>query len=62
MVTALAPLIGYDAAARIAHEAVATGKTVREVAQQLNNALPAEQLEKALEPWSMTMPGGEKQQ
>jgi fumarate hydratase, class II len=32
-VTALAPLIGYDAAAAIAHEAVATDKTVREVAR-----------------------------
>jgi fumarate hydratase, class II len=61
MVTALAPLIGYDAAAAIAHEAVATGKTVREVAQ-LKNALLPEQLEKALEPWSMTMPRREKQQ
>lgn len=56
MVTALAPLIGYDAAASIAHEAVASDKTVREVAQ-LKNVLPPEQLESALEPWSMTMPG-----
>jgi fumarate hydratase, class II len=61
MVTALAPLIGYDAAASIAHEAVASGKTVREVAQ-LKSALTPEQLERALEPWSMTMPGREKQQ
>ena len=61
MVTALAPLIGYDAAAAVAHEAVATGKTVREVAQ-LKTALTPEQLEKALDPWSMTMPGREKEQ
>ena len=47
MVTALAPLIGYDAAAAIAHEAVASGKTVREVAQ-LKNALTPEQLEELL--------------
>jgi fumarate hydratase class II len=59
-VTALAPLIGYDAAAIIAHEAVASGKTVREVAQ-LKNLLTPEQLERALEPWSMTMPRREKQ-
>lgn len=52
MVTALAPLIGYDAAARIAHEAVSSGKTVREVAE-LNNALTPEQLSRALEPWSI---------
>jgi fumarate hydratase, class II len=60
MVTALAPLIGYDAAARIAHEAVATGKSVRQVAQ-LKKVLPEDQLESALDPWSMTMPGLEKQ-
>jgi fumarate hydratase class II len=30
MVTALAPLIGYDAAAAVTHEAVATGKTASE--------------------------------
>ncbi len=59
MVTALVPLIGYDAAA-IAHEAVASGKTAREVAQG-KNALTSEQLQRALEPWSMTMPGREKQ-
>jgi fumarate hydratase, class II len=59
MVTALAPLIGYDAAASIAHEAVATGKTVRQVAE-LKGILPAEKLERALDPWSMTMPRGEK--
>ena len=32
MCTSLAPLIGYDAAAAIAKEAAATGKTVRQVA------------------------------
>ena len=47
MVTALAPLIGYDAAVAIAHEAVASGKTVGEVAQ-LKNALTPEQLEELL--------------
>jgi fumarate hydratase class II len=60
MVTALAPLIGYDAAAAIAHEAVASGKTVREVAQS-KDLLTPEQLDKALDPWSMTMPGREKE-
>ena len=55
MVTTLTPLIGYDAAAAIAHEAVASGKTFREVAR-LKTALTPEQLETALEPWSMTMP------
>ena len=32
MVTALVPVIGYDAAAEIAKESYATGKTVREIA------------------------------
>jgi fumarate hydratase, class II len=54
MVTALAPLIGYDAAASIAHEAVASGKTIWDIAQ-LKNALTPEQLERVLEPWSMTI-------
>ncbi|HVO95549.1 MAG TPA: class II fumarate hydratase, partial [Terriglobales bacterium] len=31
MVTALAPVTGYDAAARLAHDAVATGKTIRQL-------------------------------
>jgi fumarate hydratase class II len=60
MVTALAPLIGYDAAAEIAHEAVATGKSVRQLAQ-FKKVLPQDQLDSALDPWSMTMPGPEKQ-
>ena len=47
-VTALAPLIGYDAAAAVGHEAVTTGKTVREVTR-LKTALTPEQLEKALD-------------
>ena len=34
MCTALAPEIGYDAAAQIAKESFATGKTVRQIAQE----------------------------
>ena len=55
MCTSLAPLIGYDAAANIAKEAFKTGKTVREVALE-HKVLPEDQLEKALDPWSMTEP------
>lgn len=55
MCTALAPRIGYDAAAKIAKEAYATGKTVREVARE-KNLLPQEELEKVLDPASMTEP------
>ena len=56
MVTALAPLIGYDAAAKIAKESYATGKTVREVALA-HKVLPPDQLGKILDPWRMTEPG-----
>jgi fumarate hydratase, class II len=56
MVTALAPVIGYDAAAKIAKEAFATGKTVREVARA-HHVLPDKELEKILDPWRMTQPG-----
>ena len=56
MVTALAPVIGYDAAARIAKEAFATGKTVREVARA-HKVLPEKKLNKLLDPWRMTEPG-----
>ena len=60
MITALAPLIGYDAAAAIAQEAVASAKTVRELAQS-KELLTPEQLDKVLDPWSMTMQGREKE-
>ena len=56
MCTSLAPLIGYDAAAALAKEAAATGKTVREIALE-RKILPAAQLDQALDPRSMTRPG-----
>ena len=56
MVTALAPVIGYDAAAKIAKEAFVTGKTVREVAKA-HKVLPEDRLNKILDPWRMTEPG-----
>jgi fumarate hydratase class II len=56
MVTALAPVIGYDAAAKIAKEAFETGKTVREVARS-HRVLPEEQLNRILDPMRMTRPG-----
>ena len=56
MVTALAPVIGYDAAAKIAKESYATGKTVREVALA-QKVLPPDKLAKILDPWRMTEPG-----
>jgi fumarate hydratase, class II len=54
--TALAPIIGYDAAANISKEAYKTGKTVREVAREKTN-LSEEELDRILDPESMTKPG-----
>jgi len=53
MCTALAPEIGYDAAAGIAKEAYRTGKTVREIAQA-KKILSEERLSALLDPWRMT--------
>jgi fumarate hydratase class II len=53
MVTALTPRIGYDAAAAIAHEALATGKTVRQLCVE-KNVLPPDELERLLDPRAMT--------
>jgi len=55
MCTSLAPIIGYDNAAAIAKEAFATGKTVREVAMG-KKVLPEKELNKVLDPFSMTEP------
>jgi fumarate hydratase class II len=57
MVTSLAPIIGYDRAAEIAKESVRTGKTVRELCRE-KKILPEKELERALDPVSMTEPGG----
>jgi fumarate hydratase class II len=56
MCTALAPEIGYEAAAEVAKEAYRTGKTVREVAET-KKILPADRLKHLLDPWRMTEPG-----
>jgi fumarate hydratase class II len=54
--TALAPVIGYDAAAAIAQEAAASGRTIREVAREKTD-LPDEELDRILDPAAMTEPG-----
>ncbi len=59
MCTSLAPVIGYDNAAKIAKEAYERGKTVREVALE-KKVLPAAKLNELLDPWSMTTPGTKK--
>ncbi len=56
LVTALNPLIGYDQAASVAKEALATGRTLREVVLA-RRLLDAESLDRALDPAAMTRPG-----
>ncbi|HVR02611.1 MAG TPA: class II fumarate hydratase [Polyangia bacterium] len=55
LVTALNQRIGYDAAAAIAREAAATGKTVRQLCLE-KQVLPPEELEKLLDARGMTGP------
>ena len=55
--TALAPEIGYEAAAKLAKDAYKSGKTVREVAKE-QKVLSDKRLTELLDPWRMTMPGG----
>jgi fumarate hydratase class II len=54
--TALSPAVGYDAAAAIAKEAAATGRTIREVARERTQLSEAE-LDRLLDPAKMTEPG-----
>ena len=55
MVTSLNPYIGYEKASALAKEAFKTGKTIRELCRE-QNVLPEDELNKALDPWSMTEP------
>ena len=57
MCTALAPEIGYEAAAKLAKDAYKSGQTVRQVAQA-QNVLPEQRLAELLDPWRMTESGG----
>jgi fumarate hydratase class II len=56
MVTALAPKIGYDAAAEIAKESYKTGKTVRQLALE-KKVLPEDELNRVLDARSQTEQG-----
>jgi len=57
LVTALNPYIGYDAAASVAKEALAGNKTLRDVVLE-RGLMDAATLDQALDPKSMTLPGG----
>jgi fumarate hydratase class II len=67
MCTSLVPVIGYDKSAALAKDAFKQGKTVRQLAYetvvgQKDNAgkqITREDIDAYLNPWSMTLPGGE---
>ena len=56
LVTALNPVIGYEQGAKIAKQAVAQGRTVKDVAAELTKLTP-QQLERALNPRTLTEGG-----
>jgi fumarate hydratase class II len=55
LATALAPEIGYDAAAALAKEALKSGRTIRELATE--RGIAPDRLDELLDPASMTEPG-----
>ena len=61
MVTALAPVMGYDKAAEIAKAALNTGETVREVARA-RKIMPDDELNAILDPWRATHPTTRKKE
>ncbi|MGR3208743.1 aspartate ammonia-lyase [Bacillus glycinifermentans] len=56
VITAVNPHLGYEAAARIAREAILTGQSVRDLCLQ-NDVLTEEELDLILNPYEMTKPG-----
>ena len=60
LVTALNPVIGYEAGAKIAKQAYAEGRPIREVAAEQTD-LPAEELASLLDPQTLTQGGGKAQ-
>ena len=58
--TALAPKIGYDAAASIAHMAAESGETIKQVALRETD-LSSDELDEILDPVTMTEPGADIQ-
>jgi fumarate hydratase class II len=55
LATALAPVIGYDDAAKLAKDAFKSGRTIRELA--LERGMDAAELDRLLDPAAMTEPG-----
>jgi fumarate hydratase class II len=59
LVTALSPIIGYDRAAQVAHEAHAEGKTLKETAVALGY-VTEEEFDSVVRPEDMVHPGVKK--
>ncbi|HEX7474321.1 MAG TPA: class II fumarate hydratase [Candidatus Limnocylindrales bacterium] len=57
LATALAPVIGYDAAAALAKEALKSGRTIRDLARE--RGIAPDELDRILDPARMTAPGFE---
>jgi fumarate hydratase, class II len=55
LATALAPVIGYDEAAKLAKEALRTGRTIRDLAAE--RGIAPDRLDEVLDPARMTEPG-----
>jgi fumarate hydratase class II len=55
LATALAPVLGYDEAAKLAKDAFKSGRTIRELA--LERGMNAEEVDRLLDPAAMTEPG-----
>jgi fumarate hydratase class II len=55
LATALAPVIGYDEAAKLAKDALRTGRTIRELA--VERGIAPDRLDEILDPARMTEPG-----
>ncbi len=55
MVTSLAPVVGYEKSAALAKDAFKSGKTIRQLCLQ-ENVLAEAELDKLLDPMSMTEP------
>ena len=56
LVTVLAPYIGYNAAAEVAKESVASGRSIREIVRE-RDLMPEAELEKVMRPEHLTEPG-----
>ncbi|MFJ5672725.1 aspartate ammonia-lyase [Bacillus safensis] len=56
VITAVNPHLGYEAAARIAREAILTGQSIRDLCLQYD-VLTEEELDNILNPYEMTKPG-----